>query len=174
MSTRLKDQTIEVIDKYLRQLDTYSIEQLCMQPAEGSWSVGQVYIHLWMSAKGFFFKNASQCISRQDCDTRQGKNWRGKVVFALGFMPPVKVKMPEKLAVQPYQPESKEQLVSRLNELKAQCEEAILLLHDADLNNKTRHPLLGYLNAREWLALNRMHFRHHELQISRIKRHFGW
>jgi hypothetical protein len=68
----LEQKTLRVIDDYIRDLDSYTYEQLLMQPEPGSWSAGQVYIHLWMSAKGFFFKKAELCLTSGE-GTEKGK-----------------------------------------------------------------------------------------------------
>jgi hypothetical protein len=167
---KLKLKTDAVIDHYIKRLDQYTFEQLVQKPSEDSWSLGQVYIHLWMSSKGFFFKNAEKCLSETDAVKGKGKNWQGYLVFLFGRMPEVKVKMPTKIAVEPKQPESKEQLIAKLEEVKSLADQYIAKIPTSDPNQKTKHPFLGYLNYADWVALCNMHFKHHEAQIERINR----
>ena len=176
MNTATLDQkTRAVIDDYLRELDTYTYEQLIQQPAPGSWSVGQVYIHLWMSAKGFFFKKAEICLTgAEGAERGRSKNWKGHLVFLIGRMPTVRVKMPGQVAIEPRQPESKEQIVAKLNEIKQLATDYIRRIPDADPAIKARHPFMGYLNTAEWISLCNMHFHHHHAQKRRIRQHFGW
>lgn len=36
----------ETIDKWIIALDQYTLEMLCQKPQAGSWSLGQVYVHI--------------------------------------------------------------------------------------------------------------------------------
>jgi hypothetical protein len=173
-TAKLENKTREVIDDYIRDLDHYTFEQLLMKPSEDSWSVGQVYIHVCMSAKGFFFKRAEQCLTKEGAEQGKGKNWKGYLVFLVGMMPTVKVKMPKSIAVEPRQPESKEQLIAKLNEIKELSAAYIQKIAGADMSYKAKHPIFNYLHTGEWIALCNMHFRHHEPQKKRIRQHFGW
>ena len=173
-TAKLETKTQQVIDDYIKDLDRYTFEQLIMKPDAATWSMGQVYIHVWMSAKGFFFKKAEQCLTKEGAEQGKRKNWKGVVVFLMGKMPNVRVKMPEKIAVEPKQPESKEQLIAKLTEIKELSTSYIGRIKDADPSFKARHPIFDYLNTAEWIALCNMHFRHHEDQKKRIREHFGW
>ncbi len=174
-TTTLEHKTLRVIDDYIRDLDTYTYEQLLMQPAPGSWSIGQVYIHLWMSAKGFFFKKADLCLTSGEGTVKgKGKNWKGMLVFAFGRMPTVRVKMPGQVAVEPRQPESKDQIIAKLTEVKQLAQDYIHRIPSADPSIRARHPFLGYLNTAEWISLCNMHFHHHASQKARIREQFGW
>jgi hypothetical protein len=171
----LEQKTLRVIDDYIRDLDSYTYEQLLMQPEPGSWSAGQVYIHLWMSAKGFFFKKAELCLtSGEGTEKGKSKNWKGKLVFLFGKMPTIKVKMPGQVSVEPRQPESKEQIIAKLTEIRQLASDYIKRIPSSDPSVKARHPIFSYLNTGEWISLCNMHFRHHEDQKERIKKHFGW
>ena len=173
-TTAIERKTQQIIDQYIKELDKYSLEQLLMKPADNSWSIAQVYVHLWMSAKGFFFKKAEQCLSNENAETGRDKNFMGKIVFFLGYMPSIRVKMPNSIAVEPRQPESKEQLVAKLHEIKTMASQYFARLAKADPSLTVKHPLLGYLNAPEWIRLCDIHFKHHRGQIKRIRKHFGW
>ena len=173
-TTQLERNTHAAIDAYITDLDSYSMDQLLAKPSSDSWSIGQVYIHLWMSAKGFFFKKAEQCLSKENVETGVGKNWKGWIVFTLGKMPVAKVKMPASIAVQPREPESKEQLVAKLNEIKQMATDYIKRIPDSDPSLKVKHPFLGYLNTAEWIALCNVHFQHHEGQKKRIRKQLSF
>lgn len=173
-TTKLKTDTDEIIDYWIAEVKRYDIEKLNAKPAENSWSIGQVGIHLWMSAKGFFFKNAERCLSNEKTERGKGKNVWGHLVFTLRTFPAVKVKMPNKVAVEPRAPESKEYLVAKLEEIKQMAHQYIDRIPQSDSRLKTRHPFLGWLNTAEWVQLCNMHFRHHLKQKKRIERHFGW
>ncbi len=171
MSTHtLEKKTHQIIDAYIQLLDKYSYEQLIQKPDENSWSIGQVYIHVWMASKGFFFKNAALCLSGETAEKGKSKKLIAYPIFLFEKMPTVKIKMPDKVAVQPRQPESREQLVQKLSEIKALVSEFVQKIPQSNPNLKTRHPFLGYLNCAEWVKLCNIHFKHHQAQIKRINR----
>jgi len=169
-SNSLETKTHQVIDAYIRLLDKYSFDQLVQQPDENSWSIGQVYIHVWMASKGFFFKNAALCLSGETAVKGKSKKLIAYPIFLFEKMPTVKIKMPDKVAVQPRQPESKEQLVQKLTEVKTLASEFIQKIPQSDPLLKTKHPFLGYLNCAEWVKLCNIHFKHHQAQIERINK----
>ena len=172
---KLERKTIDIINEWESDIDNYTMEQLLQKPAENSWSIGQVYVHLRMAAKGFFFKNIQRIADGDEKVKVNGsKNFSGYVVFVLGMMPSIKIEMPGSVAVQPNQPESKEQLHKRMNEVKMMVSENVQRMHTLSPTATVRHPFLGYLTAAEWLKLCSMHFNHHVKQKQRIKRHFGF
>lgn len=172
-TTKLTSDTHKTIDEYINMLDEFSYEQIIQKPSNGGWSIGQVYIHLWMASKGFFYKNAEACKSNTNTFNSKSKNWIGYLVFLFGKMPTIKVKMPEKVAVEPRQPESKEQLITKLNGVKSLFDQYVSLTESIDPKAKTKHPFLGFLNFEEWLTLCKIHFKHHKAQINRIKKDLG-
>ena len=171
---QLKKRTDAIIDYWIAEVQQYSIEQLNAKPSETSWSIGQVGIHLWMSAKGFFFKNAERCLTGEKTEKGKSKNWVGYLVFLFGTMPSVKVKMPTQVAVEPRAPESKEYLIAKLEEVKQLAHAYIDRIAQSDSSLRTRHPFLGWLNTAEWVQLCNIHFRHHLKQKKRVEQHFGW
>jgi uncharacterized damage-inducible protein DinB len=171
-SSQLQDRINSSVDFWLDSLDNYSMEELLAKPADDVWSVGQVYIHLWMSAKGFFFKNVVR-ITTNERTTTGSKNLPGWIVFTFGKFPAVKVKMPDSVAVQPNQPESKEQIVRKMNEVKTLAAQYIAQLPSLDPKLRTKHPFLGHLSAAEWIRLCELHCNHHRAQLKRIDKALG-
>jgi hypothetical protein len=172
--SKLETQTDKEIDYWINELKRYDWDKITMKPSETQWSMGQVAIHLWMSSKGFFFKNAERCLSQEKTQTGKSKNFTGHLVFTLKMFPPVKVKMPESVSVEPIVPESKEKLISKLEEIKGLAHQYIARIPQSDPRLKTRHPFLGWLNTAEWVQLCNIHFTHHTRQKKRIEKHFGW
>ena len=67
------------------------------------------------------------------------------------------------------QPESKEQLMTDLLNLKTKMNNAATLISESPFHGKTRHPgILNYFSANEWLQFADMHLRHHLRQKKRI------
>lgn len=171
---KLERQTNEIIDYWISEYQRYDWEQVLAKPSEKEWSLGQVGIHLWMSAKGFFFKRAEQCLNGEETVKGKGKNFSGHIIFTLRMFPPAKYEMPSSVAVIPKQPESRELLIARLEEIKVLARDFIKRIPQSDPTQKLRHPFLGYLNTAEWISLCNIHFRHHLRQKKRIEQHFGW
>ena len=171
---KLEKQTHEAIDYWINEFSRYDFEKIIAKPSENGWSMGQVGIHLWMSAKGFFFKSAEKCLNKEGTEKGKGKTFSGHIVFTLKVFPPVRYEMPQKVAVVPRQPESKGQLVAKLEEIKRMASDYIHRIPQSDPALKTKHPFLGWLNTGEWIALCNIHFRHHVRQKKRIEKHFGW
>jgi len=71
------------------------------------------------------------------------------------------------------QPDSKEQLMSCLINLKEEVRNVEVLISESSFKGKTKHPGLGYFNANQWLQFAEMHFRHHLRQKKRIDRFLG-
>lgn len=171
---KVEAQTIAIISIWENEIDRYSMEQLLQKPSANSWSLGQVYIHLWMAAKGFFFKNIQRIADGDEKVKMNGrKNFAGYLVFTFGMMPSIKIEMPGSVAVQPNQPESKEQLHKRMNEVKQLVRENAARINQLNPHATVKHPFLGYLTAAEWLQLCAIHFKHHLKQKNRIKKHFA-
>src|SRR5580704_10743560 len=108
---KLEKQTHEVIDYWIDEYRRYDWDKILMKPAENSWSLGQIGMHLWMASNGFFFKNAERCLNKEGVETGKNKKLGAYLIFTLHALPPVRYEMPAQVAVQPRQPESKEQLV---------------------------------------------------------------
>jgi hypothetical protein len=68
------------------------------------------------------------------------------------------------------QPDSKEQLLKDLVNLKHEIRATGILISTSVFKGKTKHPGLLYFNAAEWFQFAEMHFHHHLRQKKRIDR----
>lgn len=171
---KLEKQTHAAIDYWIGEYNRYDFDKIIQQPSENEWSMGQVGIHLWMSAKGFFFKNAEKCLNKEGTEKGRSKKLGAHLIFTFKMLPPVKYEMPRQVAVVPKQPETKEQLIGKLEDIKKMATEYIHRIPQSDPDLKIKHPFLGWLNTAEWITLCNIHFRHHMRQKARIEKHFGW
>ena len=101
------------------------------------------------------------------------KTEAGKAIMALGSFPPERVRVPPSPQYTPEQPAGKEELARGLLEVLRLANEIEPGLGEADLSLAVAHPRLGALNAQEWFRLVEMHYRHHKLQLGRLKTAFG-
>lgn len=171
---KLETQTHATIDYWINEFKRYDFDKILMKPSEQSWSLGQVGIHLWMASKGFFFKNAERCLNKEKTEKGKSKKLGAHLIFTFKTLPPVRYEMPQQVAVIPKQPESKEQLIAKLEEVKMLASQYIKRIPESDPSLKVKHPFLGWLNTAEWIELCNIHFRHHLAQKKRIEKHFGW
>ncbi|TKK72024.1 DinB family protein [Ilyomonas limi] len=150
---------------WIQALAQYNFVQLCTKPSPGSWSLGQVYMHL-LETTGYFIKQVTICSSTNDYATEEATD-AAKLMFLHNSFPDKLLSGPPSNAHTP-QPANKEQLTNGLMKLTDEFRNVETLISNNLYNGKTKHPGLGYFNAREWLQFTEMHFRHHLRQKKRI------
>ena len=163
-----------VFEKYIQiagiwesELDKYSDAQFDVKPSPDSWSVGQVYEHLFHGTLNFQAKQIEQCLLN-DANQREKKTFPGKLTFTLHAFPPVRIKVPPSPSYTPRQPEGRTTIKSDMHLLRQKLYNLSCEIDRASHFGKTLHPALGYLGAEEWYQLIIMHFRHHLRQKKRI------
>ena len=153
------------IDAWIEELSRYDFTELCYKPSAGSWSVGQVYMHL-IGETRFFLKQAEICAGNDESEREEALPV-AKAMFFDNSFPDMQLEGPPSNAATP-QPESKEQLMKDLFALKEQVNRVGQLSAASSFRGKTKHEGLHYFNAREWMQFAEMHFRHHLRQKKRI------
>lgn len=158
---------------YMRELDHVSIEQLKWKTGEDEWSIGQMYQHLINSALYMHLRNIESCIMMNENSMAYvtEKTREGAEIFEHGGFPPIRIKVPPSPQYTPQQPESKEQLIQELNIVIHRMEDMEPKLETIPNEHVVTHPKFGALNAKEWFLLIEMHYRHHLLQLDRLKKH---
>ncbi|SFE87254.1 DinB superfamily protein [Paenibacillus catalpae] len=159
------------VDRYIDELNQFSMEQLLAKPSEEEWSIGQMYVHLIRSAQYLHLRNVDQCIAGNEAvsEGTGKKTENGKKAFELGSFPPIRIRVPASPQYTPNQPESKEQLIAGLQDVAERMKHTEPALIQAPLEHTVPHPNFGALNAAEWFLLVEMHYRHHFLQLERLK-----
>lgn len=152
-------------DIWIKALAQYNFVQLCIQPAPGSWSLGQVYMHL-INTTGYFIEQVKICLSTNDNAMEEASD-AARLLFLNNDFPDEVLDGPPTNAYTP-QPDNKEQLVRGLTNLKEDIIHVKKLLSESSCKGKTKHPGLHYFTAREWLHFAEMHLRHHLRQKKRI------
>lgn len=159
-----------VAERYLRELEAFSMEQLTYKPADAVWSLGQMYLHLIQSAIYMQLRNLEACRAADQANMGEGeKTPLGEAVFSQGSFPPIKIQVPPSKEYTPQQPESKEQLVKGIRQVIQRMREIEPTLASIPTGSATPHPALGSLNAAEWFLLVEMHYRHHLRQLAELK-----
>ena len=169
--------TIEVLksfeitaERYLEELKKLNMEKLNRKLNEEEWSVGQMYVHLIQSAF-MHLHNVDQCLVGSESTLSQAKEKteQGKAVFKLQQFPAIRIKVPASPNYTPPLPESMEQLEEGLHSVVERMRNTEAVLHQAPESKKILHPAFGALNAQDWFLLIEMHYRHHFLQLDRLK-----
>ncbi|MFX3632865.1 MAG: DinB family protein [Candidatus Pristimantibacillus sp.] len=161
----------ETATYYIHELDQFSLEQLRQKPSDNEWSIGEMLQHLISSALYMQLRNLDQCLlSSQDAlVSRTQKTEVGAAIFAQGSFPPIRIHVPPSPQYTPELPESKEQLIQGLQTVIQRMNEIEPNLEQASKQNTVSHPRFGELCAEEWFLLVEMHYRHHLLQLDRLK-----
>lgn len=149
-------------------LEHYSEEQFARKPDVNSWSIGQVYNHLVGGTRRYQLRQIAACLDGKGTHNGEGKTISGMIVFALGSFLPARIKVPPSDTYTPKQPAGIQEMKAGLNHLIEAMRQTGNALEGATEIQKTRHFILGALNAREWYQLTEMHFRHHLRQKGRL------
>ncbi|GMK47962.1 hypothetical protein PghCCS26_50920 [Paenibacillus glycanilyticus] len=159
------------VERYVDELNHISLEQLLAKPSEEDWSIGQMYVHLIRSAQYMHLRNVDQCIAGSEAVLAGTgvKTENGKAAFELGSFPPIRIRVPASPQYTPQQPDNKEQLIAGLEDVAERMRSTEPTLVQAPPEHTVPHPNFGALNAAEWFLLVEMHYRHHFLQLERLK-----
>lgn len=155
---------------YIQEVEPFSLEELQKRPSDSVWSVGQMIQHLIQSAQ-MQLGNIEQCLSTKDDSPAHstGKTDAGIAVFAQGSFPPDPIQVPPSPQYTPVQPHDKRQLIEGLRAVTRKMRDMEPVLRQRPSLQTVPHPRFGGLNAEEWFLLIDMHYRHHLLQLERLK-----
>ncbi|MET3851321.1 DinB family protein [Paenibacillus sp. OAE614] len=159
------------VERYLIELENFDMEQLLIKTNEEEWSIGQMYIHLIQTAQFMHLRHVDSCLAGNGVAlaTGEDKTEIGRKVYELGSFPPVRVRVPASPQYTPQQPESKEQIIEGLWSVVERMKRTEPALAGASEQSKILHPRFGPLTATEWFLLVEMHYRHHFMQLDRLK-----
>ncbi len=153
------------IDGWLLALEKYSFSQLCVKPSPVSWSIGQVCMHLIADTQ-FYIEQIRRCIATNDYAAEEATP-NGRIMLQNNAFPDELIEGNPANALMP-QPESKEQLLADLVNIKTEMNTLAAKVLASACHGKAKHPGLGYFSAAEWVQFADMHFRHHLRQKKRI------
>ncbi|HLK29830.1 MAG TPA: DinB family protein [Puia sp.] len=155
----------KTINIWIEAIKDYDFAELCRKPYPESWSLGQVYMHI-VSESNYFLSQIKICASNSE-NANQEMSANAKIMFVNNSFPDEIIVGPPTNALTP-QPESKEQLMKELINLKDEINKADILISKSPFKGKTKHPGLNYFNASDWFKFIEMHLRHHLRQKKRI------
>ncbi|WP_047984403.1 DinB family protein [Ornithinibacillus californiensis] len=157
----------KLLISFKNDLHKYSLEQLRYIRENGVWSIGQMYDHLIVCAHEYL-DNMETCTKLIEEHPR-GKTKFGEQLYKNGEFPPIKIRLPDELNSPPNNSDSKEVLLSRMDQLILRLSHWESKVDDINSNNKVEHGGFGWLNAKEWYDLVGMHFRHHLRQKAELE-----
>lgn len=160
-----------VMEIYKQSLGKYTLEQLRQIPADGVWSLAQMYDHVIVVADEYL-DEAEACANAEPVQGR-GKTEFGEKLFGAGGFPPVKIRLPDEMNQPPDNSGTSASLLERLVQLERRMRELGQKLHKIQPDLKTEHGGFGWLNAKEWHQLAEMHFRHHLRQKGELEERLG-
>ncbi len=158
---------IAALEIWAKALEDYSYAGIIAKPSPEGWSIGQVYVHLITNTR-FFVEQAALCLQSHENSAESYLPQAAKM-FANNSFPDLRLEGPASNA-DTIQPLNKDELKKGLEDVKRVAAEIVNLESTNDSVGKTRHPGLGFFNAREWLQFAEMHLRHHLRQKQRIDR----
>jgi len=168
-AAKVKASVHQVVDAYKSKLLHYPEDIFQTTPPISGWSYSEVYSHI-------FDSSLLSLIAFANAANGKGENkpthFMVKLILLLGALPPAqKYKVPKRLEER-VKKISKTEALDFILEFEKAFDDNYALLAHAKANSKTKHPRLGYLNAKQWLRFIEIHLKHHLKQLERIEKSF--
>ena len=156
-------------ENYRLLLHGFSPSTFETTPLIGGWSYSEVYSHI-------FDSSLLSVMAINNCIREKGKikptGLLVKFVLFLGVFPPGrKFKAPSKIAarVKKMSIANAQQIITNF---ELQLAQVFPKIKNANPKIKAKHPVIGYLNAKQWLRFIEIHLKHHYKQLKRIENSF--
>ncbi|MBB2145961.1 hypothetical protein GM921_10715 [Pedobacter sp. LMG 31464] len=159
----------KLVAAYKAKLVNMAEEDFVLTPPIGGWSYSEVYSHIFDSS--LLSLVALNNSAKGDGEIKP-THFAVKMILFFGSLPPgKKYNVPKRLA----------ERVKKINLMAAQqfiidfelqLAKIYPLTDKANPKIKTKHPRLGYLNAKQWLKFIEIHLNHHFKQLGRIEKSF--
>lgn len=169
-TSKVKTSLHQIVNAYKAKLSSYADDIFQIVPPIQGWSYSEVYCHIFDSSllSLIALENAAK-----DKGENQPTHFSVKLILFFGSLPPAKkYKVPKRLAER-VKKISKTEAMDFILEFKKALDEVYPHIPGANLHSKTKHPRLGYLNAKQWLRFTEIHLKHHLKQLVRIEKSFG-
>ena len=158
-----------VIEAYRSKLHVLPETRFAQTPPIGGWSASEVYDHIF-DASLLSLKALNECLEGRGAN--RPTPFLTKVILFFGSFPPgVKFKTPKILDGR-VKVISKTEAAELIRQFTEELELMRVKIARANPNVKSKHPRLGYLNARQWLRFIGIHLRHHLKQLNRVEKSF--
>ena len=166
---KIYQSTLKTAEAYRKKLESFNLANFHLEPPIGGWSYSEVYSHI-------FDSSLLSLMALNNCINGEGKAkptaFIVKLILFFGSLPPgKKYKAPSKIAarVKKINAAAAQQFIT---DFELQLAQLYPRMQNADPKMKTKHPVIGYLNAKQWLRFIEIHLKHHYKQLLRIENSF--
>jgi DinB superfamily len=158
----------EVLEIYKSSLEKYSDTVFEYKHNEDTWSLGQMYEHIFGSSQKFFLANTKRCLEQRNGQEGGEVNEKGKQLMAAGAFPNIKIKVPEAVKSEIIA-NTKVSYFDAIEAVKTSANSMVDALRSDAGTYRIAHPVFGFLNANEWFLNLEMHNRHHIKQKTELE-----
>lgn len=170
--SELGKELAQVVEQYYISLQKYSKEDFEKTFDDGSWSMAQLYNHLFSSSRHWINGKITNCINLKKGVPNAELTPEGSFILGRGYISHTKkVRMPDGMA-QP-EPQPKAFFEKELENYSDYLQDLV-----EQINNQiepsfgTKHPIFGMLTAKNWLTFDLIHWKHHLRQQKEIEAKF--
>ncbi len=163
--SQLGKELSEVVEQYYNSLQNYTNENFEKNFEDGSWSMAQLYNHLFSSSRHWINGKITNCINQEKGVKNAELTPEGSFILGRGYISHTKkVNMPDGMPQPEAQP--KEFFEKELVNYSVYLEELV-----EQINNQIE-PIFGMLTAKNWLTFDLIHWKHHLRQQKEIEAKF--
>lgn len=160
---------LKTSEAYRQKLDSFGPADFQMEPPIGGCSYSEVYSHI-------FDASLLSMMALNNCLREDGKvkptAFLVKLILFFGIFPPGrKYKAPSKIAIR-VKKISVAAAQQFITDFELQLAQSYAKVEKANPKIKIKHPVIGYLNAKQWLRFIEIHLKHHYKQLLRIENSF--
>ncbi|UBM60235.1 DinB family protein [Marinilongibacter aquaticus] len=154
---------------YAQALQGYNAKGFESKKDEHSWSLAQMYAHLYVTGYVFFLANINRCLEKRKGREGEQRSPIAEAVLQANAFPNKKFKVPGGEEAENPQARSlsfyRENWTPLLEDILAKMED----IKQDEGQYRTLHPVLGWSNAHEWFQHMDIHLRHHLRQKSELE-----
>lgn len=166
---KIYQSVVKLAEAYRQRLEGFGPSDFQREPPIGGWSYSEVYTHI-------FDSSLLSLMAMNNCIKGEGKekstHFIVKMILFFGSLPPGrKYKAPSKIAVR-VKKISIAAARQFITDFELQLAQIYPKMQNANPKMKTKHPVIGYLNTKQWLRFIEIHLNHHYKQLKRIENSF--
>lgn len=159
----------QLIAAYKAKLANLDEEDFVLTPPIGGWSYSEVYCHILDSS--LLSLIALNNSAKGDGEIKP-THFAVKMILFFGSLPPGKRYNVPKRLVERVKKINLMTAAQFIVDFELQLAKIYPLIDKANSKIKTKHPRIGYLNAKQWLRFIEIHLNHHLKQLGRIEKSF--
>lgn len=161
---------VKTVNAYKEKLAGFTEANFTLTPPIGGWSYSEVYSHIF-DASLLSLMALNNCIKGDG--ERKSTAFLVKAILFFGSLPPGKKFIVPKRMISRVKKINFIAAQQFILDFEMQLAQALPNIAKANPKIKTKHPRLGYLNAKQWLRFIEIHLKHHLKQLNRIAQSFA-